>query len=238
MTWPVSPTLFCITVLPILILLVAAGLILLPSTSRLVQYVCVLGLSYFLGSIPWGYFVLQWYKGVDIRDYGSGRIGMSNVLRTSGRKGAVPVLLLDLSKGVTVVIVARYILGAGYGEVFAGLMALAGHNWPIFLSFRGGRGIATGLGALSVMAPVSALIGAVVFIPVTLLTRYLSLGSILGVVCASGSLIAMIFIGLYSLEYGIYGIAAGTIIIWQHRDNIKRLIEGTERRLGTPGTRI
>ena len=226
------------TVLPVLILLIVAGVMLLPSASRLVQYISVLSLSYFLGSIPWGYFVLQWYKGVDIRDHGSGRIGMSIVLRTSGRRGAVPVLLLDLAKGVAAVIFARYILGAGYGEVFAGFMALVGHNWPIFLSFRGGRGIATGLGALSVMAPVSALIGALVFIPVTLFTRYLSLGSVLGVICASGSLIAMIFIGLYSLEYGVYGITAGTIIIWQHSDNIKRLFEGTERRLGTPGTRI
>ncbi|MBO55899.1 MAG: acyl-phosphate glycerol 3-phosphate acyltransferase [Dehalococcoidia bacterium] len=233
-----SPTLFCVTILPIIMLLVVAGGILLPATPRLVQYVCVLVLAYLVGSIPWGYFILQWYKGVDIRDYGSGRIGMSNVLRTSGRRGAVPVLLLDLAKGVVVVIFARYIVGAGYGEVFAGLMALVGHNWPIFLSFRGGRGIATGLGSLSVMAPVSAIIGAIVFIPITLITRYLSLGSILGVICASGSLIAMIFIGLYTLEYGIYGVTAGSIIIWQHRDNIKRLIEGTERRLGSPGTRI
>ena len=107
------------TVLPVLILLIVAGVMLLPSASRLVQYISVLSLSYFLGSIPWGYFVLQWYKGVDIRDHGSGRIGMSNVLRTSGRRGAVPVLLLDLAKGVAAVIFARYLLGAGYGEVFA-----------------------------------------------------------------------------------------------------------------------
>lgn len=213
------------------------GLIVLPDVPVGVQYSYILALSYLLGSIPWGYFILQWTKGIDIRDYGSGRTGMSNVLRTSGKKGAAPVLILDLGKGVLVVVFARYILGPGYGEVCAGLIALIGHNWPLFLSFRGGRGIATGLGALSVMSPIAALIGAIVFIPVTLLSRYLSLGSILGVICASGSVIAMVFMGVYSPEYGLYAGIAGAMILWQHRDNMKRLVSGTERRLGSPGVK-
>ena len=213
------------------------GFLVIPGVPVGVQYSYILALSYLLGSIPWGYFVLQWTKGIDIRDYGSGRTGMSNVLRTSGKKGAVPVLILDLGKGVLVVVFARHVLGPGYGEVFAGLIALVGHNWPLFLSFRGGRGIATGLGALSVMSPIAALIGAIVFIPVTLLSRYLSLGSILGVICASGSVIAMVFMGVDSPEYGLYAGIAGAMILWQHRDNMKRLISGTERRLGSPGVK-
>ncbi|MEC9308828.1 MAG: glycerol-3-phosphate 1-O-acyltransferase PlsY [Chloroflexota bacterium] len=211
------------------------GFIVIPDVPVGVQYSYILALSYLLGSIPWGYFILQWTKGIDIRDYGSGRTGMSNVLRTSGKNGAAQVLMLDLGKGVLVVVLARYILGPGYGEVFAGLIALIGHNWPLFLSFRGGRGIATGLGALSVMSPIAALIGAIVFIPVTLLSRYLSLGSILGVIFASGSVIAMVFMGVYSPEYGLYAGIAGAMILWQHRDNMKRLVSGTERRLGSPG---
>ena len=213
------------------------GFLVIPGVPVGVQYSYILALSYLLGSIPWGYFVLQWTKGIDIRDYGSGRTGMSNVLRTSGKKGAVPVLILDLGKGVLVVVFARHVLGPGYGEVFAGLIALVGRNWPLFLSFRGGRGIATGLGALSVMSPIAALIGAIVFIPVTLLSRYLSLGSILGVICASGSVIAMVFMGVDSPEYGLYAGIAGAMILWQHRDNMKRLISGTERRLGSPGVK-
>jgi len=216
---------------------VVLGFLVIPGVPVGVQYSYILALSYLLGSIPWGYFVLQWTKGIDIRDYGSGRTGMSNVLRTSGKKGAVPVLILDLGKGVLVVVFARHVLGPGYGEVFAGLIALVGHNWPLFLSFRGGRGIATGLGALSVMSPIAALIGAIVFIPVTLLSRYLSLGSILGVICASGSVIAMVFMGVDSPEYGLYAGIAGAMILWQHRDNMKRLISGTERRLGSPGVK-
>jgi glycerol-3-phosphate acyltransferase PlsY len=214
---------------------VVLGFVVIPDLPVGIQYSYILSLSYLLGSIPWGYFVLQWTKGIDIRDYGSGRTGMSNVLRTSGKRGAAPVLILDLGKGILVVVFARHVLGPGYGEVFAGLIALMGHNWPLFLSFRGGRGIATGLGALSVMAPIAALIGAIVFIPVTLFSRYLSLGSILGVIFASGSVIAMVFMGAYSPEYGLYAGIAGAMILWQHRDNIKRLVSGTERKLGSPG---
>ena len=216
---------------------VVSGFFVIPSLPVAIRYLSVLGLSYLVGSIPWGYFFLQWTRGIDIRDYGSGRIGMSNVLRTAGKKGAVPVLILDLGKGVLAVVFARQILGPGYGEVFAGLIALVGHNWPLFLGFRGGRGIATGLGALSVMIPIAALIGAIVFIPVTLFSRYLSLGSILGVICASLSVIAMVFMGLYSPEYGLYAGIAGAMILWQHRDNMKRLVSGTERRLGSPGVK-
>jgi glycerol-3-phosphate acyltransferase PlsY len=233
-----SPTLFCLTVLPLLIAAVVVVFLTMKVAPAAAKYSVVLPLAYLLGSIPWGYFLLHWRRGIDIREYGSGRTGMSNVLRTAGGRVAAAVLLLDLSKGVLAVLLAREIIGTTSGEVVAGLLALIGHNWPVFLKFRGGRGIATGLGSLSVMAPLAAVIGMIVFIPITLISRYLSLGSITGVVTACLSLLALALAGMYSSAYTWYAIVGGAIIIWQHRDNIQRLMRGTERRLGAPATKI
>ena len=169
------PTVFCLTVLPLLLAWGTVAYLLMGDSPLLAKYAVVLPLAYLLGSIPWGYFFLHWRRGVDIRDYGSGRTGMSNVLRTGGGRVAAVVLVLDLSKGVLVVLLSRELIGTTGAEVACGLLALVGHNWPVFLNFRGGRGIATGLGGLSVMAPIPAAIAAIAFIPVTLISRYLRL---------------------------------------------------------------
>ena len=234
-----QPTVFCLTVLPLLLAWAIVAYVLLPGVPLFVKYAALLPLAYLLGSIPWGYSFLHWRRGVDIRGLGSGRTGMSNVLRTGGGRVAAVVLLLDLSKGVLVVLLSRELIGTTGAEVAAGLLALVGHNWPVFLNFRGGRGIATGLGGLSVMAPIPAAMAAAAFIPVTLISRYLSLGSITGVVTACLSLLALTLIGqMYSSTYSWYALIGGGIILWQHRDNIQRLLKGTERRLGTPATPI
>ena len=235
---PVDPTLFCLTVLPLLLAAVIAAFLTLPAAPWPARYAAVLPLAYLLGSIPWGYIFLQWYRGVDIREYGSGKTGMTNVLRTAGGRVAAAVLLLDLAKGILVVLLAREVLSTTSAEVASGLLALAGHNWPVFLKFRGGRGIATGLGVLSVMAPIPAIIGTLVFLPITLISRYLSLGSIIGVVTASASLLTLALLGMYSTTYTWYAIIGGALIIWQHRDNIQRLLQGKEHRLGMPAARI
>lgn len=125
--------------LPVLAAVYVAVLLTMESQSKPVQYAVVLGLSYLTGSIPWGYMLLMMRMGVDIRQHGSGRTGGSNVLRTAGGKVAALVLLLDASKGVLPVFLARTIIGASEAEVAAGLLALIGHNWPVFLRFRGGR---------------------------------------------------------------------------------------------------
>jgi glycerol-3-phosphate acyltransferase PlsY len=238
MSRPPNPTLFCLTVLPLLIAAVVVVFLTMKAAPAAAKYAVVLPLAYLLGSIPWGYFLLHWRRGVDIREYGSGRTGMSNVLRTAGGRVATVVLLLDLSKGILAVLLAREIIGTTTGEVVAGLLALIGHNWPVFLRFQGGRGIATGLGSLSIMAPLAAVIGMIVFIPITLISRYLSLGSITGVVTSCLSLLALALVGIYSSTYTWYAFVGGAIIIWQHRDNIQRLLRGTERRLGSPATKI
>ena len=165
-----GPTLFSLVVLPLVTAAVVAVFLAMGEAPEAARYAAVLPLAYLIGAMPWGYMVLYWRRGVDIRQYGSGRIGMSNVLRTAGGKIAVLVLALDLGKGILSVLLAREVIGTATAEVAAGLLALIGHNWPVFLKFRGGRGIATGLGGLFVMAPVPAAIGAICFVPITLLS--------------------------------------------------------------------
>ena len=228
---------------PILVAASVAALFALSGTPILYRYAAVLPLAYLMGALPWGYLVLLLRRGIDIREYGSGRTGMSNALRTAGLKLAGLVLLLDLVKGVGAVLLARVLIGDPISEVVAGLVALAGHNWPVFLGFRGGRGIAPGLGGMAVISPLAAACGVVVFLPTCLLTRYLSLGSILGVVSAVAVLLTLVLIefnplGFSSYLYLIYGLLGGAVIIWQHRDNIQRLLNGTERRIGNPAARI
>lgn len=238
MNRPPNSALFFLTVLPLLIAAVVVVFLTMKAAPAAAKYAVVLPLAYLLGSIPWGYFLLHWQRGIDIREYGSGRIGMTNVLRTAGGRMAAAVLLLDLGKGILAVLLAREVIGTTTGEVVVGLLALIGHNWPVFLRFRGGRGIATGLGSLSVMAPLAVVVGMVFFIPITLISRYLSLGSITGVITSCLSLLALVLLGMYSSTYTWYAFIGGAIIIWQHRDNIQRLMRGTERRLGSPATKI
>ncbi len=230
-----------IAMLAALPLLLAAGVALAIASVQAppapLMYVAVGVIAYLTGSISWGYIFVNLTKGEDIRDFGSGRTGMSNILRTSGGKAATLVFLLDAGKGVLCVMLARTAIGSGEAEVAAALLALCGHNWPIFLRFRGGRGILPGFGALSVMAPWVALAGGALFLVITLSSRILSLGSIVGVLTVAVlSLALMLLIG-HSQLYTLYACVGGAVIIWQHRDNIRRIANGTERRLGMPAAR-
>ena len=236
MNKPLHPALFTFTVLPAITAAVVAVFLTMEDESDLARYAAVLSLSYIVGSVPWGYMLLQWRRGVDIRDYGSGSIGMTNVLRTGGGKSAAAVLLLDFGKGVLAVLLARQIIDSTAGEVAAGLAVLVGHNWPVFLGFRGGRGIATGLGSLVMMAPIAAAIGLSAFLPITLVSRYLSLGSVLGVAITCIAIVGLGLAGIYSSGYSVYAVFTMSIIIWQHRANIRRIRNGTERRLGQSAT--
>ena len=234
---PLSPGIFSLTVLPLLTAAVVIVFLTMGDRPVAAQYGAVLVLSYLLGSVPWGYLALRWRHGVDIREYGSGRIGMTNVLRTGGSRVAVVILTLDIAKGILAVVLGRMVIGSTEGEVAAGLFALVGHNWPVFLQFRGGRGILTGLGGLSVMAPPVAAIAAVAFLFITGLSRYVSLGSVLGLVIACMAMLVLAIAGMYSTPYVLYTFLGSAIIIWQHRDNIRRIRDGNERRLGQPARR-
>lgn len=196
--------------------------------------------AYLVGAVPWGLLIGKWIGGVDVRSTGSGNTGSSNVLRSAGVKPAILVLVLDVAKGTVSVLVARALadgadlttLQTSYLEVSAALAALVGHNWPIYLKFKGGRGVATGLGGMLAMFPIGGVVALIIGVSLMKITRYISLGSIIGVPLGSLILITFGFLGEFSAVYGIYGVAASIIIVGRHRANIVRLLAGTEARLG------
>lgn len=195
------------------------------------QYALVIIVSYLLGSIPSG-LVLGKLRGLDVRRYGSGNIGSTNVLRTVGIGEGVVVLGADVLKGVVATVMGRYIIGTPAGEMAGGLAAVVGHDWSIYIRFQGGRGVATAAGALLVMSPEVTGAGIGIFIIVVALTRYVSLGSMMAAVGAVAVMGALTALDREPVEYLIYiGIAAG-LIVFQHRDNIGRLLSGTESKLG------
>ena len=227
-----------VAAIPVLAVAAVLGAVYLPGQSAALQYPAIVVFSYLVGSLSWGYMLLRWRTGMDVRNFGSGRTGMSNVLRTGGGKAAAVVFALDVAKGLVVVIVARQSAGTHVAEVSAALVALVGHNWPVFLGFRGGRGILTALGGLSMMTPVPAGVATATFLVTALGSRYISLGSIVGVLAGAISLVGLALAGWYSNTYMYFAAGAAAMIIWQHRDNIQRLLNGSERRIGAPAAPV
>ena len=223
---------------PALAVYVAVMLLTVDMESAAGQYALLIPVAYILGSVPWGFLIGLAVKGVDIRQYGSGKTGTSNVLRTAGGKFAALALALDLSKGLLAVLMARLVADDPAVEVVTGLAALAGHNWSVFLNFKGGRGIATGLGGLLIMQPIAGAIAVGVFLPITLGTRILSLGSIVSNWAAFVALLVMALLDYTSATYLWYVGIGCAVITLQHRDNIQRIIRGTERRLGQPAEHL
>jgi glycerol-3-phosphate acyltransferase PlsY len=207
------------------------------------KFVAVVVLGYLLGAIPFGVLVARRWARVDVRQYGSGKIGMANVLRTAGKKAAVMVLALDLLKGVLAVVFAGLIVGGGYGEVggfglgvlvaevLAALAAIAGHNWSVFLKFKGGRGVVT-FGGLIALCPPAAIFGAEVFVIGAGVTRYASLASIVAAVATYTILVPLVIMNRFPIEYLAYTLIGTILIFIMHRDNIIRLLSGKERKLG------
>ena len=198
----------------------------------MIGYLVMVPLAYLVGSIPFGLLAGKLVAKVDIRDYGSGKIGMTNVLRTAGVTAAAVVLLLDMGKAVSVVVVARLLFDSYGVEAVAALAVIFGHNWPVFIGFRGGRGTASGWGGLLILSPIAGLIATVIGVSLVGLTRYVSLGSIAAAALGSVVLIVLAMVGFEPLAYSWYGIIGGTLIVVRHRDNIQRLLNGTERKIG------
>ena len=198
------------------------------------KYVAVVLVGYLIGSIPFGVLISRRSTKTDITQVGSGKIGTTNVLRTAGKKAAALALILDIAKGALPVIFARLILGDDYlsAQVLAALAAIAGHSWSIFLKFKGGRGVATFLGGLLAMWWPAAVFSGAVMIIVAGTTRYMSLGSMTGAIAAFAMLIPLYILKSYPIEYLIYTLICAIFIIVMHRDNISRLLAGTERKLG------
>jgi len=188
-------------------------------------------IAYLAGSIPVGVLVARYAGGTDPRTIGSGRTGGTNALRALGPKWAAVVVTGDLLKGALPVILARIVTGDPLVEVLCGAAAVAGAIWSVFAGFRSGRGVGTGVGTMLVIAPVAVLLAAPVFVGVILLTRYVSLGSLLGSAAMfPAMLLILLVVPETPLPYVIYS-AVGAALIWlAHADNIDRLIHGKERK--------
>ena len=184
----------------------------------------VIVVSYLIGAIPTGLIVVRLLTGEDIRRHGSGNIGTVNVLRVAGAGTAVVVLAVDILKGLVPIVLAERMGGSAWTVVLAGLAAIAGHNWSIFLKFQGGKGVATSFGVLAALSWPAATVAAAVWIVTVAVTRYSSLGSLLGVVSVP--------ITMWRLnqpeEYVYFGVIAALFAIYRHRANIQRLVAGTE----------
>lgn len=203
----------------------------------------VLLAAYLIGAIPFGYVLGKAVRGIDIRQHGSGNIGATNVGRVLGWKWFPIVLLLDLAKGAVPVALLKYgmvkldpeMLGATEAAALAGILAILGHLFPIYLGFRGGKGVATAGGVLLVLLPIPALVALGVFVVCVLVSRYVSLSSIV----AALALVAARFVEAGSAAFvpgewplTVVAIVAALLVIVRHRANISRLLAGTEPKVG------
>ena len=200
-------------------------------------YIITAAVSYPLGSIPFGLILVRVFRGEDVRASGSGNIGATNVARKSPVLG-VATLLLDAGKGLAAVILARIFFGASSDKLLmtvAALCAVIGHLFPIWLKFRGGKGVATGFGVFLVAAPLAALAAIAVFIVVLFLTRFVSLASILGAACFPAFAYFLVTRPKPAFFVSVQCIVA-MLIILKHHQNIRRLFAGTESRFGARKT--
>lgn len=208
------------------------------------SFIGLIILGYLIGSIPVGFILGKLVRGIDIREHGSGNIGMTNVMRILGVKAGVFVFFADIAKGAAAVALAWAILAYSpnmvvWGQVAGGAAAIVGHSWPIYIGFKGGRGIATGFGAVLVLSWPVGLIAFTVFLLVVGLSRYVSLGSILAALTMLLAMIPFVVLDVWSFghfAYIVFGLVVVPIVIFRHRDNIRRLLSGTESKIGSSRT--
>jgi glycerol-3-phosphate acyltransferase PlsY len=213
--------------------------------TMIISLVITAIVAYLWGSLPSGYWMGKALRGkdFDIRQYGSHKIGATNVQRTLGTAAAIIVLLLDISKGIVPAFLATYVSffqAEGWGILVACLCALLGHCFPVFIGFKGGRGVMTGAGAILVISPLLFVFSALVSVSTIALSRYVSLGSIVGgVAMIVGGIFCYAmgwgdphFFVLINLPQLLAIVITSLLIIFFHADNIGRLLRGTERKLG------
>ncbi|MEM6255258.1 MAG: glycerol-3-phosphate 1-O-acyltransferase PlsY [Cyanobacteria bacterium P01_D01_bin.156] len=194
-------------------------------------------LAYLLGSLPTGFAIAKVFKGIDIREHGSGNTGATNVFRVVGKQAGITVLVIDLLKGLIAVVVARWVMdqvGAStefstWVQTLTALLAMLGHSRSIWLNFTGGKSAATGLGVLLALSWTAGLGTAVIFGLVFGLSRTVSLGSISAATAAP----LLMFLTGQPLPFKLLAILAGAYVILRHRSNISRLLAGTEPKLGS-----
>ncbi len=178
--------------------------------------------AYLIGNLSPSYVIGKLAKNIDIRDHGSGNAGATNVLRVMGKKFAALTFVVDALKGVLAVLVVRYFFGEDYAMV-AGIFVVVGHNWPIILKFKGGKGVATSIGLILVIHPIYGLLGIVIGIAALMKTKIVSLGSMVGM--TSFAVLVLIF----SRDYAIFALVLAAMSVYRHKENIRRLIRGEEK---------
>lgn len=184
--------------------------------------------AYILGATPSGLWICRWLGDLDIRDYGSKNTGATNVYRVMGWKAALFVFLMDSLKGAISVYIGFWLTQDPLGALLGGLMALLGHSLSFWMGFKGGRGVATGVGVLASLMPPVAGLAFLIWLITVLITRYVSLGSILGSIGA----IILAWYFSYPVYYQIFVLFIGIFVIFRHRENIQRLLQGTENKVG------
>ena len=185
-------------------------------------------LAYLMGSIPTAFWYAKHFHGIDIRQHGSGNVGATNSLRVLGKKAGIIVLIFDLLKGLLPVLLSRY-LGFSEEETFLlGIVSILGHIWSVFANFKGGKGIATSLGVILAVSPAGAGVSVLVFVAVVFFTKYVSLGSLLA------GLTFVLFYLLFNSSQTLMSLIAFLLfllLVYTHRENIKKLLKGTENKL-------
>jgi glycerol-3-phosphate acyltransferase PlsY len=195
------------------------------------RWIGALVVGYILGSVPVGFLIVRWVRGIDIREIGSGRTGGTNVLRAAGWEMAVLVVLMDIIKGALAVLVARWLNGPPLVQALAGVAAIVGHNYSIFLRFKGGAGAMAAVGGAMALWPWSSVILLLAGLVVVLTTRYASMGSITLALLIPIILAIRAAMGLGPWDYVVYGLLAALLIVWALKPNIQRLLRGEERRV-------
>jgi acyl phosphate:glycerol-3-phosphate acyltransferase len=188
--------------------------------------------AYLMGSIPFAQ-LLSKRRGIDLRRVGSGNVGATNVLRTLGVRPAVLAMMLDAVKGTVAVLIAQRLTNGVAAPVAAGLASIIGHVYPVWLRFRGGKGVATAAGAFAVLAPVAAAVAVGVFLLTVALTRFISVGSMVAALTLAGWAIASDAPTIVAIGAAI----GAALVLVGHRANVVRLVAGTERRVGQRGIR-
>jgi len=216
----------------------------------IIKMLAIALIAYLLGAIPFGLIISKRLARVDIRKHGSGNIGATNVFRVLGARLGLLTAFLDVAKSIISVLLAMLIIGndvimvAGYdihmqvAQITAALMVMVGHNWSVYIGFRGGKGVATFFGGLLIINWFVALAALVAAAIVILITRYVSLGSMVASVGALLTFAALAILAITAPVYLIYGLLAAALIIYQHRSNILRLQAGTEARIGEKNARV
>lgn len=199
--------------------------------------VVTIAIGYLLGSIPTGLLVGRLAGVRDVREYGSGKTGFTNSLRSLGVRWAVLVVLGDVAKGAAPVLIGQFVFDEPLAAALGGFAAVIGHTYPLFAGFRGGRGVATALGAFLAVSPIAALVVLAFAVAVLAIFRYASLMSIASVFVGFLAIVGLVIADLTAAEYLVFAVLTMLVVELNHVGNIKRLIAGTEPKLGQGGQR-